>query len=43
MKLVKFCFTALRSSVFGKVRELAGEIKHAYATNTHLEQLERLN
>ena len=36
-------FSALRSSVFGKVREFAREIKYAFAINTHPEQLERLN
>ena len=30
MKLVKFCFIALHSSVFGKVRELVGGIKYAF-------------
>ena len=28
--LVKLHFTALQSSVFGKVRELVGEIKHTF-------------
>ena len=28
-KLLKFCFTAVHSSVFGKVGELVGEIKYA--------------
>ena len=31
VKLVKFCFTSLHSSVFGKVRELVGEIKFSLA------------
>ena len=31
MKLVRLCFTALHSLVFGKVRELVGEIKYAFA------------
>ena len=31
MKLVKFGLTAQHSSVFGKVRELAGEIKYSFA------------
>ena len=30
MKLTNFWFTALHSSVFGKVRELVGEIKYAF-------------
>ena len=31
MKLVKFCLTALQSSVFEKVREFIGVIKYAFA------------
>ena len=30
MKLAKFCSFALQSSVFGKVRELVGQIKYAF-------------
>ena len=30
-KLIEFCFTVLHSSVFGKVRELAGEMHVRYA------------
>ena len=32
MKLAKCCFIMLHSSGFGKVRELVGEIKYAFAT-----------
>ena len=30
MKFAKFWFTALHPSVFGKVRELVGEIRYAF-------------
>ena len=33
--LPKFWFTALHSSVFGKVRELVGEIKYAFDSSSH--------
>ena len=33
MKLAKCCFIMLHSSVFGKVRELVGEIKYAFVVD----------
>ena len=33
---MKFCFTPLRSSGFGKVKEFVGEIKYAFALNLHV-------
>ena len=39
MKLTKFWFTAPHSSVFGKVRELVGEIKYAFAGLSKLYQV----
>ena len=32
---MKFCFIALCSSVFGKVRELVGEIKYPFSFRPH--------
>ena len=33
MKVTKSCFIILHSSVFGKVRELVGEIKYAFVAS----------